>query len=94
MLLTILIAPATMQPRTNDTIWVTADTCGSKIISAVIARKRMTDGCFHQEWLRDGLLRPIRAKRMLENPTTSAEVQNQDADAMIYAITSSVTLYV
>ena len=79
MLLNILNAPAIMQPRTNDTIWVIAETCGSRAISAVIARKRITEGCFHQEWQRDGLLRPISAKRILENPTTSADVQNHDA---------------
>ena len=69
-----------------------ADTCGSKAINAVIARKRITEGCFHQEWLRDGLLRPIRAKRMLEKPTTSSGVQNQDALPIMNAKTKGAML--
>jgi hypothetical protein len=69
-----------------------ADTCGSKAINAVIARKRMTDGCFHQEWLRAGLLRPMRAKMILENPTTSSGVQNHDALAIKYAHIRGVIL--
>ena len=79
-----------MQPRANDTICVTADTCGRRAIKAVIARKRITEGCFHQEWLSDGVLSPMRAKMMLENPTTSAEVQNHDAVPMRYANTRGV----
>ena len=82
-----------MQPRANDTICVTAETCGSKAIRAVIARKRITVDCFHQEWLSDGVLSPMRAKMILENPTTSAEVQNHDAVPIIYASTNGVMLY-
>lgn len=71
-----------MQPRANDTICVTAETCGSRAINAVIARKRMTEDCFHHACLSDGVLSPMRAKMILENPTTSAEVKNHDAVPM------------
>jgi hypothetical protein len=70
-----------------------ADTCGNKAIEAVIARNRITEGCFHQEWLRDGLLRPIIAKRMLENPTTSSDVQNHDTLAIRNAQSNGIILY-
>ena len=83
-----------MQPRANDTICVTAETCGRRAIIAVIARKRITAGCFHHACLSDGVLSPMRAKMMLENPTTSADVQNHDAVPMRYANTRVVMLYV
>lgn len=83
-----------MQPRANDTICVTAETCGRRAIIAVIARKRITEGCFHHACLSDGVLSPMRAKMMLENPTTSADVQNHDAVPMRYANTRVVMLYV
>lgn len=82
-----------MQPRTNETICVNAETCGSRAIRAVIARKRITVGCFHHKWLSDGVLSPMRAKMMLENPTTSAEVKNHDAVPIIYASTNGVMVY-
>jgi hypothetical protein len=70
-----------------------ADTCGNKAINAVIARNRITEGCFHQELPRDGLLRPIKAKMMLENPTTSSDVQNHDALPIKNAQSNGAMLY-
>lgn len=92
MLLTILIAPATMQPRTNDTTWVTAETCGSRAMSMVIAKNAITAGSLQYLLFNDGVLIPINAKIMLENPTTSADVQNHEIEAMIYAQIRSVKL--
>ena len=51
----------------------------------VIAQNAITAGSLQYLLLSDGVLIPIRAKRKLENPTTSSEVQNQDTEAMTYA---------
>ena len=82
-----------MQPRANDMRCVIADTCGSRSIRAFIVKKVMTVDPFHQLLLNDGVLSPTKAKMILEKPTTSADVQNHDAVAMINAITSGVRLY-
>ena len=92
MLLIILIAAATMQPRTNDTMWVTAETCGSRAMSMVIAKNAITAGSLQYLLFNDGVLIPIKAKSMLENPTTSADVQNHDALAIKYAHIRGVIL--
>lgn len=88
-----LSAPETMHPKANDTICVTADTCGRNAISAVIARKRITDGCFHHAFLSGGVRSPIMANMMFENPTTSAEVKNHDALPMRNATINVPRLY-
>ena len=93
MLCNILSAPDAMHPRVNDTMCVTADTCGRNAMSAVIARKRITDGCLHHACLRDGVRSPIIANMMFENPITSAEVKNHDALPMRNATINVPRLY-
>lgn len=60
----------------------------------VIAKNAITEGSLQYLLFKDGVLRPIKAKRMFENPTTSSDVQNHDALPIRNAHTKGAIRYV
>jgi hypothetical protein len=60
----------------------------------VIAINAITDGSLQYVAFSDGVLMPIKAKRIFEKPTTSAEVQNHEAEPIRNAQTSGAMRYV
>lgn len=82
-----------MHPSVKETICVTADTCGRKASTIVMTRNVTTEGCLHHSLFKDGVLKPTRAKMILENPTASALVANHDNVPMMYAATSESIPY-
>ena len=74
-----------MHPSANETICVTADTCGSRSIARFSERKMTVCLFLHHIWLNGGEQRPMKAKMKLDAPIGSAEEKNQDAVAHRYA---------
>lgn len=81
-----------MHPNMNDKTWVIADTCGKMAISTVTSRNVMTADLFHHPSLIEGVLRPMMANMMFENPTGSTDEKNQDKEAIRNAHTRSDAL--
>lgn len=51
----------------------------------VITKKIITDGCLHHALRKEGVLSPMRAKMMLDAPTTSAVAKNHEREPMTKA---------
>lgn len=88
-----LLTIATRTPRPSDTTCVNAETCGSTNMRSVTAKNVMVLGCLHHLEENEGVLNPIVAKMMFENPIDTTGEQKKAMVAIPYAVTSSLSVH-